>query len=96
MKRTSKYLGKTFGSWTCSYVGIANVQGKRVKGAGKRNYYYIFERITSDGKAEKMIRLNSTEAASVYKGKLSVEDVLNKRESRRSRKFNKKIFYHFI
>ena len=96
MKRTSKYLGKTFGNWTCSYVGIANVQGKRAKGAGKRNYYYIFERFTSDSKAEKMIRLNSSEAAEVYKGKISVEDVLNKRECKRARKFNKKIFYHFI
>lgn len=95
MTKKSKYLDKQFGIWTCTFVGINNVQGKKAKAPGKRNYYYIFERRTSDNKADKIIRLNSTEASSVYSGKQTVEDVLNKREAGRTHKFNRKVTYYF-
>lgn len=93
--RTSKYLNKQFGIWTCVYVGINNVQGKKAKAPGKRNYYYMFERRTSDNKADKIIRLNSTEASKVYSGKQTVEDILDAREAGRTRKFNRKVTYYF-
>ena len=94
MKRKSKYLGNLFGNWKCTHVGIANVQGKKAKWAGHRNYYYIFERVTSDKVCEKMVRLNSSEAAKVYQGLTTVEDIAQKRG--KTGKFARKISYHFI
>lgn len=94
--RKSKYLGKQFGNWTCTHVGINNVQGKRAAAPGKINYYYIFERITSDNLAEKLIRLNSSDAAKVYRGELQVEEIAEKRRSQTEEKFNRKISYHFV
>lgn len=96
MKRISKYLNKTFdNNWTCTHVGIASVQGKRAKWAGHRNYYYIFERRTSDDKADKLIRLNCGEAAKVYRGVLKVEDIANARQAKGENKFARKVSYHF-
>lgn len=95
-KRTSKYVGKQFGSWTCTHIGIASMQGKRAKWAGHQSYYYIFERITSDKKAEKMLRLNCNEAARVYRGDISVEEILDKREAQKIDGFARKVSYHFI
>lgn len=94
--RKSKYLCKQFGNWTCTYIGINNVQGKRSAAPGKINYYYIFERITSDNLAEKLIRLNSSDAAKVYRGELQVEEIAEKRRSQTEEKFNRKISYHFV
>ena len=96
MKRTSKYLFKKFGNWTCTHIGINNVQSKGAKAPYHQNYYYIFERLTSDGKADKMIRLNSTEASKVYRGVVSVEEILNKRESINESRFARKVSYHFL
>ena len=79
MKRTSKYLFKTFGAWTCTHVGISRVQPKKTRKGkvsnqpGHQTYYYIFERKTSDGKADKMIRVSAAQAAKVYRGNLLVE-----------------------
>lgn len=106
--RKSKYLGMTSGNWTCTHVGIARVQptlthykdslGRRIKSksAGSKQYYYIFERPTSDGKAMKMIRLNANQATSILKGLKTVEDFSLKKESERSQQFNKKISYSFV
>lgn len=99
--KKSKYLNKMFGSWKCTHVGISHVQGKRARYAGHRTYYYIFERMTSDNKAEKLIRLNCKEAAKVYQGKTTVEELVTKREARAVNgsskpSFSRKISYHFV
>lgn len=92
----SKYLNKTFGNWTCTHVGIAYVSGKKLKSNGTRNYYYIFERRTSDGLADKLVRLNSSEASRVYKGELSVEEVAEMRKANNESEFARKVSYHFV
>lgn len=99
--KKSKYLNKAFGPWICTHVGISHVQGKRARYAGHRTYYYIFERMTSDNKAEKLIRLNCKEAAKVYQGKTTVEEIVAKREktaakSNKKPAFSRKISYHFV
>lgn len=102
MKRTSKYLNKTFGNWTCTHIGIARVQGKKTmkgkvsKQPGRQSYYYIFERKTSDGLAEKLVRLNCNQAAKVYRGELSVEEVADTRQAKGIGTFKDKVSYHFI
>lgn len=102
MKRTSKYLNKTFGNWTCTHVGIARVQPKKTaKGKvaarpGHQTYYYVFERPTSDGLAEKLVRLSAKQAAKVYRGLLSVEDIADGRQSKGVGEFTEKVSYHFI
>lgn len=102
MKRTSKYLFKTFGNWTCTHVGISRVQGKKTnkgkvsKQPGRQTYYYIFERKTSDGLAEKLVRLSAGQAAKVYRGELSVEAVADVRQEKGVSTFKDKVSYHFI
>ena len=104
--KTSKYLGLKSGTWECTYVGVADVQpafcrrkvnGKRVrsKSPGSQQYYYIFERPTSDGKAMKMIRLNAQQANLVLKGRKAVEDYAKRKEAERSTDFVQKISYSF-
>lgn len=101
--RTSKYLNKTFDNgWKCTHVGIANVSSKFYKGTklptkypGHRNYYYIFERRTSDNKADKMIRLEAPTAAKVYRGEVKIEDLVSCRESVNENAFTRKVSYHF-
>lgn len=102
MKRTSKYLNKQFGDWTCIFVGPARVQGKKTK-KGKlskrpyhQSYYYIFEKLSSDNKAKKTIRLSSSQAAQVYKGEIKVDLFAKTWKDLSNPKFEKKIFYHFI
>jgi hypothetical protein len=100
MKKT-KYLNQTFGTWVCTHVGIARVQGKKTrtgkvsKQPGRQTYYYIFERPTSDGKAEKLVRLNAGQAAKVYRGELSVETVADLRQEKGVGTFKDKVSYHF-
>ena len=102
MKRTSKYLNKQFGDWTCTHVGISRVQPKKTLSGRKsrqpshQTYYYIFERLTSDSLAEKLVRLNQAQAAKVYRGKLSVEQVANERQSKGVSTFKEKVSYHFL
>lgn len=105
--KKSKYLGMKDGNWECTYVGVERVQpafkqqrdedGKRVrsKNAGHRAYYYIFERLTSDKKAMKMIRLGYWQASQVFKGDRSVEYFAQKKERARSQAFKKKVSYSF-
>lgn len=100
MKKT-KYLNQTFGDWVCTHVGIARVQGKKTrnktvsKQPGRQTYYYIFERQTSDGKAEKLVRLSAAQAAKVYRGEITVEEIANQRQQHGEQKFIKKVSYHF-
>ena len=104
--KKSKYLNMTSGDWTCTYVGVADVQpafcrrkvnGKRVrsKSPGSRQYYYIFERITSDKKALKMIRLSAAQARKVLVNTSTVEEFAKKKEVLRSQIFNNKVSYSF-
>ena len=101
--RTSKYLNKKFdNNWVCTYIGIANMCNKRykfksgkTKRPGHRSYYYIFERPTSDNKADKIIRLTAAQAAKVYRGELLVEDLANKKLDTRSDKYTEKVSYSF-
>ena len=101
MTRTSKYLNKTFGNWTCTHVGIARVQSKKTakgkisKQPGRQTYYYIFERLTSDNKAMKMIRLSAAEACKVWKGLQTVEYFAELKTAKRSQDFEKKVSYSF-
>lgn len=103
----SKYFGMKSDNWECTHVGVARVQpayrkklsafGKRVraKSAGHQAYYYIFERLTSDGKAMKMIRLNDKQVKKVSDGKLTVEEIANAKKEAGSRRFINKISYSF-
>ena len=105
--KKSKYLGMENGDWTCTYVGVARVQpafkkkkdptGKRVrsKNAGHQTYYYIFERLTSDGIAEKMVRLNASQVRRVLDGWTTVESVAELKKRAASRKFTQKVSYSF-
>ena len=100
--RTSKYLNFKSGNWTCTHVGVAVVSGAFYRGTrertlypGHRTYYYIFERPTSDAKADKLIRLNCNEAAKVYRGKITVEEIAKARQAKSEGKFTKKVSYHF-
>ncbi len=107
MKKNSKYLNKIFGDWKCTHVGVANIQpaftekrdeaGKKIrsKRAGHRSYYYIFERLTSDQKAMKMIRLGYWQAKKVLRGECTVEDFAQKKERKRSQVFKEKVSYSF-
>ena len=106
MKKT-KYLGMKSGDWECTHVGVARVQpaftqkhdetGKKIrsKRAGHRSYYYIFERITSDKKAMKMIRLGHWQVKHVMRGEKTVEAFAQKKERKRSQAFSEKVSYSF-
>lgn len=101
--RKSKYLNKTFGNWKCTHVGVARKQPVFLEGTRKpskrphhQKYYYIFERNTSDGLAEKLVRLNEKQAAKVYRGVLSVEEVADTRQEKGVGTFKDKVSYHFI
>lgn len=104
--KASKYLGLVSGDWTCTHVGVDRVQpafkqkrvdGKRVRAKypGHMSYYYIFERLTHDGKAMKMIRLSAAQANYVLKGKKTVEEYADKKKAARSRVFKDKVSYSF-
>ena len=80
MKRTSKYVGKEYSGWTVTYIGVATVQAKKKmngKGAAKRpghcNYYYLLERVTSDSKAKKQVRLTSGNMCRLARGEFDIE-----------------------
>jgi N6-adenosine-specific RNA methylase IME4 len=105
--RKSKYLGMTNGDWTCTHVGVERVQpafkekrdylGRRVRNKypGHQSYYYIFERLTSDQKAMKMIRLNAQQVRRVRDGWFTVEDIADKKAAKRSQIFKEKVSYSF-
>ncbi len=105
--KKSKYLGLKSGNWECTHVGLDRVQpaftkkrgddGKlvRSKRAGHCCYYYIFERLTSDSKAMKMIRLGYWQAKKVFSGECLVEDFAKKKEAKRAQEFTKKVSYSF-
>lgn len=91
MKRRSKYVGMKFGKWTCVHIGI-NIATARYDGI---NYYYVFERQTSDGKCDKQVRLNSSQACKVYRGEKTVEYYSEKYSNEKSLDYTKQIRYRF-
>lgn len=109
--KKSKYLGMVNGDWECTHVGVARVQpafkqqknqkkdryGNRARNKypGHQTYYYVFERLTSDKKAMKMIQLSANQANLVLQGKRSVEEYAVKKERKHSKKFAEKVSYSF-
>jgi 2,4-dienoyl-CoA reductase-like NADH-dependent reductase (Old Yellow Enzyme family) len=105
--RTSKYLGKQFGEYTCTFSGVERVQpvytqkrdaaGKRIrsKRPGTRLYYYLLERITSDQIANKIVRLNAAQMLKVSRGLCTVEDFANKFKNKNSDKPTERVCYSF-
>ena len=93
--KKSKYLGMRCGKYECVGVEVERVQpvytnkrdekGRKIrsKRPGHRMYAYIWERITSDGKAMKIIRLNARQVRQVLNGTLTVEQVAITREEMR-------------
>jgi len=101
--RKSKYLHKTFENWVCTHVGVARVQPKCYKVTRKacrsfvnKQYYYLFERLTSDCKAIKQIRLSAAQAAKVYKGLATVEMFAELKETSNDLTAVGRINYHNI
>jgi hypothetical protein len=105
--KKSKYYGMKSGEWECTHVGVARVQpayknkrgpdGKKLRNKfpGHQTYYYIFERLTHDLKAMKMIRLSANQANKVLKGELTVEDFAKKKEAKNRPVFKDKVSYSF-
>lgn len=92
----SKYFGKGFDNgWVCVEVGLANVQTKKRKRPGHRNYKYCFIRLTSDGKADKQVWLNSKEVSKVGKGLITVESIADKRKAKKEQKASRGVSYVF-
>lgn len=102
----SEFYGMKSGDWLCTHVGLASVTGaykkKKVNGQrvrnltpGHRNYYYIFERLTSDNKAMKMVRLNAKQVRQVRDGWFTVEELADKKAVKRSQTFTQKVSYAF-
>jgi hypothetical protein len=91
--KKSNYVGLTSGDWTCVHCGIDYLQpayrkkrdenGKRVRSisAGHQQYYYIFERLTSDGVALKQIRASAYEALKIKRGQMTAEALADKKRS---------------
>ena len=106
--KKSKYLGMKSGDWSCTHVGVADVQpafcrrkldadGKkaRTKSRGSMQYFYIFERPTSDQKAMKHVQLNASQACRVRTGKATVEQYAEKKKSLRSQAYKDRVSYSF-
>ena len=102
----SKYKGFQSGEYVCTYIGLASVtgafrkkkvDGKRVRATstGHRHYYYIFEKVTSDNKAKKMVRLNANQMLSVAKGYKTVNDYVKLKAETLVPSFTNKISYSF-
>jgi hypothetical protein len=102
----SGFYGMKSGDWKCTHVGVASITGaykqKKVNGKavrnktpGHRNYYYIFERLTSDQKAMKMIRLTAQQVRKVRDGWFTVEELADKKAAKRSQVFKEKVSYSF-
>jgi hypothetical protein len=104
--RNPKYIGTQSGDWTCTFYGINYVQpafsrrrnpvtGKPVRNkcAGHRQYYYVFERRTSDNLADKSVRLNAYEMLKVSRGKCTVEQIADARAAKIKPKYVEKVNY---
>lgn len=104
--RKSKYLGTKSGTWECTGIEVAYVQpvykqkkeaGKRIRSKypGHRQYEYLWERLTSDKKAMKTIRLNAAQVRQVLDGKYTVEQFAQRKEAKRSMGIKNRVSYCF-
>jgi hypothetical protein len=104
--KKSKYLGMKSGTWTCVGIEVAYVQpafkqkkvdGKRVrsKSPGHQQYSYLFDRLTSDEKAMKTIKLNAAQVRQVLNGQRTVEYFAKKKEAKRSLAIKDRVNYCF-
>lgn len=91
--RTSKFVGNTYSGWTVVHIGVANVQGAGAKWAYHRNYYYLVERVTSDGKCTKQVRLDAKKMRELAKGNFDIEAYADK--ITHSKKATRKTNYSF-
>lgn len=94
MTRTSKYVGKNFNGWDVVAIGVATVQPKKAKAPYHQGYYYLVERVTSDGKCVKQVRLNSTYMCQLARGTFDIEAYADKHA--KSRKATAKTNYAFL
>lgn len=92
--RTSKYVNKTFSGWTVKAIGIARVQPKKAKYAYHQSYYYLVERVTSDGKCIKQVRLNANYMCQLARGAFDIEAYAERHAH--SSKATRKTNYAFI
>lgn len=96
-KIRSKYLHQTFntveGTWTVVHIGIATVQGAKAKAPYHRGYYYLVERMTSDGKCDKQVRLNANYMVKLARGEFDIEAYADKHAH--SKKSIRKTNYSF-
>ncbi len=91
--RKSKFVGKTFdNNWKCTGCNLAANYGHGTK---HNKYWYAFQRETSDGKFDKWIRVESSNATLIWKGELSVEDLCKQRETRQDTKHGHSVNYNF-
>lgn len=105
--RKSNYVGLQNGNWTCIHCGIDYIQpafrkkrdqdGKRVRSvsAGHQQYFYVFERPTSDGIAVKQTRANAYQALQIKRGKLTVEELAEKKRNMNSEEYENNVSYRF-
>lgn len=92
--KTSKYVGNTYLGWTVVHMGIARVQSGGTKWAYHRNYYYLVERVTSDGKCVKQVRLDANKMCALARGTFDIEAFADKKAH--SKRATGKTNYAFI
>jgi hypothetical protein len=69
--RESKYVGRDFGGWLCVGKAVSSVGP-----SGKKTYGYSF------GKGDRIVSLDNRQAAKVYSGDLTVDQVRAMRAAR--------------
>lgn len=78
--RKSKYLGKQFGSFTCTKVKVSYAQSVFYKGTKERVEYphhltYAYE-LTSNTTPELVVMVNHKNAAKLYRGEKTIDEIL--------------------
>lgn len=101
--RKSKYIDFRSGKWICVSANIARVTpafkpGTRIRNvsAGHRGYEYTFQRLTSDGKAFKVVTLNASQARLVFQGAKTVEEYAQRKKVQKVADIKKKVSYNFV
>lgn len=108
--KKSKFIGLQNCGYTCTGIEVADVQPKRcrkkttadgkkakTKSPYSKQYRYPFEKLTSDGKAIKSIMLSAAQARNVYRGLVTVDEYVKKKERKRSQTYslNERVNYSF-
>jgi len=87
--KKSKYVGKTFGRWTCTAIYLRK---NYCHGTKHNAYRYQLMRITSDGLCEKVIFVSGTTMNRINKGLTHPELIA----LRMKEKGDKELLYRFI